>query len=141
MKGVRLFPQYQNFPIDGPLAQSVAKACAERNLPIFIPHRLEDVRERHWMDPGNVVDVAAIANLLAAVPDATITIPNLRGMASCALWQREDLRDKSWYLDLSLAEVHRDVEVLVEKGGANHLVFGSHVPFRTRDRRWSNAQF
>ena len=43
MKGVRLFPQYQNFPIDGPLAQSVAKACAERNLPIFIPHRLEDV--------------------------------------------------------------------------------------------------
>lgn len=129
MKGVRLFPQYQNFPIDGPLAQSVAKACAERNLPIFIPHRLEDVRERHWMDPGNVVDVAAIANLLAAVPEATITIPNLRGLASCALWQREDLRDKSWYLDLSLAEVHRDVEVLVEQGGANHLVFGSHVPF------------
>lgn len=129
MKGVRTFPQYQDFPVDGPLAQRVARACAERGLPLFIPHRLEDARERHWMDPGSVVDPGSVASLLAAVPDVTVVVPNLRGLARNALWQREDLRDKSWYVDLSLAEVHRDAEVLVEQGGAGHLLFGSHVPF------------
>ncbi|MDA0748555.1 MAG: amidohydrolase family protein [bacterium] len=129
MKGVRIFPQYQDFPIDGLLAQNVAKACAERNLPLFIPYRIEDARERHWMDPGTVVNPSAVANLLAAVPNVTLVFTNMRGLARCPLWQQENLRDKSWYVDLSLAEVHRDAEVLVEQGGANHLLFGSHVPF------------
>ena len=39
-----------------------------------------------------------------------------------------DLRG-DWFVDLSLAEVHRDLESLVESGGAGHILFGSHVPF------------
>lgn len=128
MKGVRLFPQYHNYEVDGPDARHVVEACKERGLPVFIPHRMEDVRGRHWMDPGKVVTPDKIANLVAAVPDATIVVPNLRGLARMPLWQREELRDLPWYVDLSLAEVHKDAAILVEEGGAKHLLFGTHLP-------------
>ncbi|OGG46341.1 MAG: hypothetical protein A3F84_01245 [Candidatus Handelsmanbacteria bacterium RIFCSPLOWO2_12_FULL_64_10] len=128
MKGVRLFPAYQGFEVDGPVARRAAEACRERGLAIFIPHRMEDPRQRHWMDPGKVVDPAQIASLVAAVPGLTVIVPNLRGVARSALWKRPEVRDQPWYVDLSLGEVHRDLGTFVEQGGASHLVFGTHLP-------------
>ena len=129
MKGVRLFPQYHGYDVNGPEARQAVGACAERDLPIFIPHRVEDARERHWMDPGKEIDPNGIADLIAAVPDATVVVPNLRGLARAAFWKREDLRDRRWYVDLSLAEVHKDAADFVAQGGAEHLLFGTHLPF------------
>ena len=139
LKGIRLFPQYHNYETDGPLAREIVTACAESNLPVFIPHRLEDIRQHHWIDPGKVVDLGQIANLIAAVPKATIVVPNARPLAGSPLWQRKDLRDKNWYVDLSLAEIHyglhkntnsmKDLGYMIEEGGANHLLFGTHLPF------------
>lgn len=138
MKGVRLFPQYHDYPADGPDAVAVVTACAERGLPVSIPARIEDVRQRHWMDPGREVNQAQIARLIAAVPNATVLVPNARGLANSPIWRDESIRDRSWHFDLSLAEVHyvlhrsvnrmRDLADYIEEGGADHLVFGSHVP-------------
>jgi predicted TIM-barrel fold metal-dependent hydrolase len=140
MRGVRLFPEYHAYPVDGPLARQVVEACAERNLPVQIPMRIEDYRERHRIDPGRGgVELARIANLIAAVPKATIMVTNARGIVNSQLWQRTELRSANWYVDLSLAEVHyqlhtdvrssRDLGLFIEQGGADHLLFGSHVPF------------
>ncbi|MDE2998500.1 MAG: amidohydrolase family protein [Gemmatimonadota bacterium] len=139
MKGARLFPTYHEFAIDGPEARRVVSACAERGLPVFIPHRIEDVRQRHWMDPGRMLDLNGVTNLIASVSGATIVIPNARGIAGSALWRRNEIRDRDWYFDLSLAEVHyslsRNVNQLgdladfIDQGGADHLVFGTHAPF------------
>ncbi|OGG45736.1 MAG: hypothetical protein A3F84_18485 [Candidatus Handelsmanbacteria bacterium RIFCSPLOWO2_12_FULL_64_10] len=129
MKGVRLFPQYHGYPIDGPLGRQVVEACRERNLPVFIPHRIEDARERHWMDPGKTVDLGAVAGLIAAVPGATVVVPNARGVSGSDLWQRTDLRDRPWYVDLSLWEPNREFANFLNQGGASHLLFGTHLPF------------
>ena len=139
MRGARLFPQYHDFAVDGPEARKVVAACTERGLPVFIPHRIEDVRQRHWMDPGRMVDLNGVANLITAASGATIVIPNARGISSSAVWQRKEIRDREWYFDLSLAEVHYslsrnvnqmgDLSDFIEQGGADHLVFGTHAPF------------
>ena len=139
MRGVRLFPQYHDYEPDGSVARAVVSACADRGLPVFIPHRVEDIRERHWMDPGRVVELDRLANLVAACPDATIVIPNGRPIYRSALWRREELRDHSWFVDLSVAEIHyglhkstssmRDLADVIEGGGAKHLLFGTHLPF------------
>ena len=138
MKGIRLFPQYHNYPTDGSEIRNAVRACAECGLPVFIPHRLEDARQHHWMDPGHSLDLAHLADLIAAVPDAAIVISNARPLARSPLWMREDLRDSNWYVDLSLAEIHyglhrntnamKDLAYLIEEGGANHLLFGTHLP-------------
>ncbi len=139
MRGARLFPQYHDFAVDGSEARKVVAACTERGLSVFIPHRIEDVRQRHWMDPGRMVDLNGVANLIAAASGATIVIPNARGISSSAVWQRKEIRDREWYFDLSLAEVHYtlsrnvnqmgDLSDFIEQGGADHLVFGTHAPF------------
>lgn len=134
MKGVRLFPEYHEYPIDGPLARRVVAACQERGLPVQIPHRMEDMRQRHHLDPGRGVSLGAIANLVAAYPQTPIIVTNARGVTQSPLWRRTELREAAWYVDLSLAEVYyqgleRDLALLAEESGGQHLLFGSHVPF------------
>lgn len=138
MKGIRIFPPYQGFETHGAEAKQVVQACASENLPIFIPNRLEDSRQHHWMDPGKESNLTQIADLIAANPQATLIIPNARGIYRSALWQRKDIRNANWYIDLSLAEIFyglhqnvnamRDLADLFEEGGANHVLFGSNLP-------------
>ncbi len=139
MRGVRLFPGYHGYEIDGEEAVRVASACRELGIPVLIPQRVEDPRQRHWMDPGRTVDLGCVANLIAAVPGAVYIIQNARGVPRSPLWQRSELRDLAWYVDLSLSEVDyqlhtnvrsmRDLADLIDQGGANHLLFGTHLPF------------
>ena len=138
MKGVRLFPQYHDYPANGDEAKALVSACAERGMPVSIPHRIEDTRQRHWMDPGRTVDLGQVANLIAAVPEATIIIANARPINLSPVWRNKDIREHKWYFDLSLAEVHyglhksidrmTDLDEFINEGGAAHLVFGSHMP-------------
>ena len=138
-RGVRIIPQTHGYELSGPVGRSVVSAIAEAGLPIFIPHRLEDARQRHWMAPCDTVDIGAIADTIALYPDVTFVINNSRSLARSALWTREDIRDANWYIDLSLAEIHyalhrpvdksRDLVIIIEEGGADHFVFGSHQPF------------
>ena len=130
MKGIRLFPIYHGYAVDGPEARRVLKACVERGIPVSIPSRIEDARQRHWMDPGQTVKADGIANLMIAVPGATVYIPNLRGaLGRLPLWQNEAVRDQSWYVDFSLSEVHGGLELLASQSGSEHLIFGTHIPF------------
>lgn len=139
MRGVRLSPCYHDYAANGPEALRVAAACAERGLPILLAHRMEDNRQRHWLDPGRTLNLSEVADLIAAVPEATVVVTNARALSDTALWQRQDLRERNWYFDLSLAEVHyvlhnnvahmRDLADFIDAGGAGHLVFGTHAPF------------
>jgi hypothetical protein len=138
MKGIRIFPPYQGFESNGPEAKSVAQACAQNNIPIFIPNRLEDTRQHHWMDPAKESNLTHIADLITEVPEATVIIPNARGISTSALWKRQELRNGNWYIDLSLAEIfyklHRsansmdDLADLIDEGGARHILFGTNLP-------------
>ncbi|NKB69441.1 MAG: amidohydrolase family protein [Candidatus Latescibacteria bacterium] len=139
MRGVRLYPVYHDYAADSPEAVQAVAACKERGLPVFLPHRLEDNRQRHWMDPGRMLDLGQVADLIAQVPKARVVVTNARGLAQTALWRRADIRDAAWFFDLSLAEVHYvlhkdikrmgDMAGFIAEGGAPHLVFGTHAPF------------
>ncbi|MDP6775761.1 MAG: amidohydrolase family protein [Candidatus Latescibacteria bacterium] len=130
MKGVRLCPAYHDYSVDGPESRGALQACKDRGLPVFIPGRIEDPRQRSWMDPGRTVDAQGITNLMKAVPGATVVASNLRaGFSGLSLWNDEEVRDQDWFLDLSLAEVHNSLGPLAEASGSGHLVFGTHVPF------------
>jgi predicted TIM-barrel fold metal-dependent hydrolase len=138
-RGIRLVPQTHGYQISGPVGRSVIAAISATSLPIFIPHRLEDARQKHWLDPGTTVDLRNIADVIAAFPSTTFVINNSRSLSRSALWTREDIRDAKWYADLSLLEIQyglhrgmdkaRDVVVIFEEGGADHFVFGTHQPF------------
>ncbi len=139
LRGIRLLPIYHDYAIDGPEARRAAAMAAERSLSVAIPFRLEDERERHAIDPGKTADMNAIARLIEVVPEAAIIVSNARGFQNSDLWQRGDLREREWYVDLALTELyyglHRNVSSLAplgdffENDGTRHLLFGTHLPF------------
>jgi uncharacterized protein len=138
MKGIRIFPPYQGYAVNGAEAKRVAQACAEKHIPLLIPNRLEDIRQHHWMDPAKETGLDQIADLIAAVPEASIIVANARGIARSALWQRKHIRDANWYIDLSLTEIFyglhttiatmRDLADFIDEGGAKHILFGTNLP-------------
>lgn len=138
-RGIRLVPQCHGYRLSGPVGRRVVEAIHAAGLPVFLPHRLEDVRQRHWIDPGSALDLAEIADTIAAFPTVTFVVNNARGIARSPLWTRPELRDASWVVDLSLAEIHyglhwgmanaRDLADIVDDGGADRFVFGTHQPF------------
>lgn len=139
MRGVRLFPHYHGYAVAGPEARRVVQACRERGVPVFIPQRIEDHRQRHWLDKAaDPVDLGAVAQLLKAVPGVTIVVTNARGL-STSPFLAPAYEDADWYVDISLAEVHyvlhqnagrmREIADFIEAGGARRLVFGTHAPF------------
>lgn len=138
-RGVRLIPQYHGYDLDSPAAQRAAAACAERGLPVLVAHRIEDPRQRHHLDPGQTVGFGAAAALLRAVPNLRLIITNARGLFHSDFVRDPGLRDKAWYVDLSLAEVdyqlhrhpadRRDLGRALAYVGPAHLLFGTHLPF------------
>jgi predicted TIM-barrel fold metal-dependent hydrolase len=138
-RGIRIVPQTHGYKLSGPVGKAVIEAIGSTSLPIFIPHRLEDARQKHWLDPGTTVELSEIADVIARYPTTTFVINNSRGLSRSALWTRKDIRNAKWYVDLSLLEIQyglhrgmdkaRDVVVIFEEGGADHFVFGTHQPF------------
>ena len=138
-RGIRITPQTHGYSLTGPVGRGLVAALAATRLPVFIPHRLEDPRQRHWMDPGVVLGLGEMADIIALFPETTFVLNNARGVHGSPLWQREELRSLPWYLDLSLAETHfglhweaenaGDLIHVAAEGGADHFVFGTHQPF------------
>ncbi len=138
-RGIRLAPQIQGYRLNGPVGTALVEAIVSAGLPVFIPHRIEDIRERHWMDPGSDLEFDVIADVIEQFPEATFVVNNARGISRSELWRRQNVRDANWFVDLSLAEIHYglhwdmtnncDLAVMIEEGGAGHFVFGTHQPF------------
>ena len=108
-------------------------------MPVLVAHRIEDPRQRHHLDPGQPVGFGAAAALLRAVPNLQLIITNARGLFHSDFVRDPGLRDKAWYVDLSLAEVdyqlhrhpadRRDLGRALAYVGPAHLLFGTHLPF------------
>lgn len=138
-RGIRLVPQYHGYSLDSPEALRAARECAARGLPVLVAHRIEDPRQRHHLDPGQTVALDQAAALLRAVPDMTLIITNARGLFHSDFVRCPELRGKSWYIDLSLAEVdyqlhrhpadRRNLGRALHYVGSEHLIFGTHLPF------------
>jgi predicted TIM-barrel fold metal-dependent hydrolase len=138
-RGIRLIPQTHDYRLTNPPGHAVIEAISATGLPVFLPHRIEDPRQHHWMDPGSAIDLGDIADIVEAFPETTFVINNGRTIYRSPLWRREALRSLPWYVDLSLAEIHyslhwglanaRDLANMIDEGGDTHLVFGTHQPF------------
>src|SRR3954454_8983070 len=50
MRGVRLFPAHHRYALNSPATVDLVEAAATAGLHVAIPLRLEDRRQRHWMD-------------------------------------------------------------------------------------------
>ena len=78
MKGIRLYPLYHQYKIAGAECVALVKAARDRNLPVSIPLRMTDLRERSWLDVNEELTYNDVASLVKEVPDARYMILDAR---------------------------------------------------------------
>jgi predicted TIM-barrel fold metal-dependent hydrolase len=131
-RGLRLVPQYHDYSLTDACAVDIVKAAAFCNIPVFIPHRVVDVRQSHWMDTRTATDPADVLTLARSVPEAHIIftefpvkpdmVTDESGWSTCANVYVETSRFVSAY-GQELSKVMRSL-------GTQRVLFGTGSPFK-----------
>jgi len=78
MKGVRLYPLYHQYKITDECCIDLVKVARDLKMPVAIPLRMIDLRERSWLDVNDALSYNDIASLVSKVPDAQYIILDAR---------------------------------------------------------------
>jgi len=129
LRALRLAPQYHGYQLGCPESLAIARAAAELALPVLVPHRVVDVRGRHWFDTEETVGFAHIAAFCEAVPETKVIVTEGSFDADLVLTKDGSFRCPNLYLELSRA---RDgLCNLPAAIAAERMLFGSGAPLKS----------
>lgn len=132
-RGLRLYPCYHGYELDSKEAGAIIDAAAEAGLPVTLPCRVEDIRQRHWMDTAKDLEPGRVLQAAEAHPKATFVLTEaILGWAPEAdEWRRA--RAVNFFVELSrmTSVLGKDIKVAVDALGAERVVFGTGFPFKT----------
>jgi uncharacterized protein len=78
MKGIRLYPVYHDYDLSHPACVELVKMARDRNMPVAIPLRMIDLRQRSWLDINKELGFNDIARIVGKVPDAGFMVLDTR---------------------------------------------------------------
>lgn len=126
-RALRLVPQYHDYKLGGPESVAIARAATDLCMPILIPHRVVDIRQRHWFDTERTNSFEEIAALCEAVPEARVVVTESPFGGNMLLNEDESLRYPGLYLGSSRV----GTAGLKEHLAADRIVFGTGAPFKS----------
>jgi predicted TIM-barrel fold metal-dependent hydrolase len=128
MSGIRLFPAYHGYPLNGPDFDAILAVSARYGLIVQIAVRLEDPRVQHPRLRVGDVEVAPLLQRLEQHPQLIVVLLNA--------WQSiggDTLRDlvatQQVYFDIATLEGMAGIQQCLMKVPADRILFGSHFPF------------
>jgi predicted TIM-barrel fold metal-dependent hydrolase len=135
MKGLRLYPTWHNYKLSDPWCLDLVNEAARRNLPVSIPIRAEDNRQRSWLVDVADVSLEDIAGLLKACPKARFLLLNGIGFAKSVLGNRKAGQPRNYCIEISRlsAVLGNEIGQLLENLGPDRLMFGTGMPFNYPD--------
>ncbi len=128
MAGLRLYPVYHAYELKDACAVELGCAAAEQGLPIQLPVRLADLRQRHWMDVERNLGVDEIAAFSDRCPRATLMVLEAISARNSPL----TAPDRKILIEMSrLSSVlQKTLPALVDAAGPKRVVFGTGMPFK-----------
>ncbi len=135
MRGLRLHPGWHNYKLADACCHELVAAAAEHKMPVSIPIRVEDNRQRHWLVDVPDVPLAAVTDLVKSNPKATFILAAGSGFTRYALGKKNNDMPKNYYIGICrvTALLANELAQLVANIGAERLVFGSGMPFHYPD--------
>ncbi len=136
MKGVRVYPQYHDYPITEPLLVELVQRARDLDVPVAFATRMVDSRQRSWMDIDYVVGTPKpewalkdIFPIIKAVPDARFIMLNPANSlqlepAAAAIFKNADV-----IMDTSGRSL-TDLGSLLKTQGTGRFAFGTHSPLQ-----------
>lgn len=136
--GLRLYPSYHAYALDGPEAAPLLARAQEMGVPVAVTARLEDERTHHWLCKVRPVPPAAIAAAIAAFPGVRWIVGGLRAreiaavgheLAAGAAAPAVGEGGGTVLFDLSLVQGPLDECALLARAvGVQRLAFGTNLP-------------
>jgi len=128
-RGVRLVPLYHDYTLDSPSADEAAILAASFGIPVFIPCRIIDIRQRHWLDTEKTVGFDQVYDFCMKNPktkvvytESSVSENDFNGREKCPNLFIEISRMRSSY--------GQQISRLVSVIGSDLLLFGSGSPFK-----------
>jgi len=157
MKGIRLVPQYHGYSLTDASGQKALAVAAEHGVPVVLPQRLEDRRQKHHFDEARDLSFDEVLAAARLHPDLRVVFLNWLGINGGALVEA-GMKERV-LIDLTRMPVvlQKDLPSLIEILGIGSVAFGTHIPFNypgpsliklellnvsSRDRKriaWKNA--
>lgn len=131
MRALVLCPTYHGYALDDPRSLSLMARASERGLPIFLRTQVEDPRKQHRLVQVPSIPPEQVASAVRKLPQARFVLLNMGGEMERLLEMLDDWHNL--YADFCRAEVFSywgfSVAWLIEKLGADHVLFGTGMPF------------
>jgi hypothetical protein len=132
-KALRLYPIYHGYSLEGPETLAILDATTEAGLPVSFQCRIEDVRQRHWIDVVDNLDPERVLALAERRPNTTfVLLESILGWPRDSdLWKR--MHALPFYVELSrmTSVLDKDIEIMVGALGPERVLFGTGFPFKT----------
>ncbi|MBR7145397.1 MAG: amidohydrolase family protein [Lentisphaeria bacterium] len=124
-RGVRILPKYHNYRINSRDCWELCDEAAKYQLPVIIPNELVNCRQRFWMEPDEALGAGSIEMTARRFPDTTFI-----GMETA--FPENSNPPKNLYVEMSrfLSCYGRKLNKYIASAGADHVLFGSGVPFK-----------
>jgi hypothetical protein len=129
LRALRLAPQYHGYQLGCPESVAIAKAAGDLGMPVLIPHRVVDVRGRHWMDTEETIGLSQIAAFCEAAANTTVIVTESAFHAEALLTKDGSFRWPNLYLELSRAR--NGMCGLPAPIAAERMLFGSGAPLKS----------
>jgi hypothetical protein len=135
MRGLRLYPKWHNYALSDASCLDLIGRASERKLPVSIPIRVEDFRQRSWLADVPDVPLDEIVALVKAYPKARFILLNGIGYTGSALGREENGLPANYWIEISrlTATLANEIGTLVSRLGAERVVFGTGMPFKYPD--------
>lgn len=128
-KAVRLLPHYHAYDLNGDAGQTALSWCARRGVPVMLPQRIEDRRQRHLWDMASDLLWNDIAPALRAQADLKVLLTNWGEILPADVIEA-GLQGRV-LIDLARLDsiLFPDLPALIDRLGLSAIAFGSHAPF------------
>lgn len=139
MKGIRLYPLYHKYKVTDACCIEAVNIARDLHLPVSIPLRMTDLRERSWLDINEEFNYNDIASLVMEVPDAQYIILDARitefsektTEASLKILKNADiLFDSVRSSGVPVSGINGEsLQYLLNTFGPEKIAFGTETPF------------
>lgn len=135
MKGLRLYPKWHHYELTDPCCLELVRLAAERGMPVSIPLRAEDYRQRSWLVDVPDLTPKDLVPLIKACPQARFVLVNGAGFSRSPLGQKDQGLPANYVVEISRlsAVLGSEIGQLLTALGPDRVVFGTGMPFNSPD--------
>jgi predicted TIM-barrel fold metal-dependent hydrolase len=128
-RGVRIVPQYHNYDINSKETEEIAIEAATLKIPLFIPHRLVDIRQCHWMDTEKTVNFEDVCQLCEKFPDTNFILTEM-SLGSNSFETGNKFPNLFLETSRLQSSYRQELSKIALATSHKNLLFGSGAPFK-----------